>query len=75
MYLVWNQFFFIYSEVVLGEHNTETDPDCSTRGCSPKALRRTPTKIIIHENYDPKEIHNDIGLIRLDQSIGYSGLH
>ena len=68
MYL--NMFFF-YSEVVLGEHRVDTDPDCSGKGqCSPPKITRGIKEIITHEGYDEKSNYkHDIALIRLDQEV------
>ena len=62
-----------HSEVVLGEHRVDTDPDCSGDGkCSPPKITRGIKEIIVHESYDekvaPKWLY-DIALLRLDQEV------
>ena len=60
-----------YSEVVLGEHRVDTDPDCSGDGkCSPPKITRGIKEIITHEGYDEESNYkHDIALIRLDQEV------
>ena len=54
-----------YSEVVLGEHRVDTDPDCSGDGkCSPPKITRGIKEIITHEGYDSESnFKHDIALI------------
>merc|ERR1711971_307572 len=60
-------------EIVLGEHRTDTDPDCDSKinggKCSPPKISRGIKEIIIHESYTKKGFKNDIALIRLDQEV------
>ena len=62
-----------HSEIVLGEHRTDTDPDCASKTnggkCSPPKISRGIKEIIIHESYTKKGFKNDIALIRLDQEV------
>ena len=62
---------FFDSEVVLGEHRVDTDPDCSGDGkCSPPKITRGIKEIITHEGYDSENNYkHDIALIRLDQEV------
>ena len=57
---------FIFREVVLGEHTVGTDPDC---GACPKVIKRKVEKVILHEDWNPITIENDIALLRLDESV------
>ena len=59
----------IFSEIVLGEHQISSNPDCRNRRCYAKVTTRKVGKIIKHENYDPATIKNDIALIRLDRAV------
>ena len=59
----------IFSEIVLGEHQISTNPDCSNGNCNARVISRKVGKIIKHENYDPAKIKNDIALIRLDRPV------
>ena len=60
-----------FREVVLGEHTIGTDPDCEetpagAEFCAPKIIKRKVAKSILHEDWNPKTIENDIALLRLD---------
>ncbi|KAJ8912245.1 hypothetical protein NQ315_003348, partial [Exocentrus adspersus] len=57
--------------VVLGEHNTETDTDCSTGGlfcAEPRQISRA-AKVITHPDYNPNTNghYNDISIIHLNK--------
>ena len=54
---------------MLGEYDTETDPDCNPKGCSPKVVKLKPAEIIAHPSYDSVKISNDIALIRLEEKV------
>ena len=63
-----------FSEIVLGEHTVNQEPDCDARfedRCNPPVIRRGVKKIISHENFDKndKNYANDIALVRLDKSV------
>ena len=77
-YSNWQKSFKIYAlfnfrEVVLGEHTLGTDPDCEESDglsfCAPKIIKRKVAKSILHEDWNPKTIENDIALLRLDQPV------
>ncbi|XP_040573509.1 phenoloxidase-activating factor 3 [Lepeophtheirus salmonis] len=58
-------------EIVLGEHNINSNPDCTNKFCAPSTQKRTPIKIITHEKWN---IHTptkgyDIGLVRMDRPV------
>ncbi|XP_071450649.1 CLIP domain-containing serine protease HP8-like [Hetaerina americana] len=61
------------SGVRLGEHDTETDPDCLEYGdevvCGDPVQRRRIAGVTIHPNYRNHHgvVENDIGLVRLDR--------
>ena len=73
------QHSFFFSEVVLGDHNINTDPDCGKKKCdcskdhcaAPKITRKITSEdqIIVHENYDQVTAFNDIALIRLNEPV------
>ena len=50
-------FSINFSEVVLGEHNVVTNPDCQKMNdgggkmCAPPKITRTVSKVIVHEKY------------------------
>lgn len=61
----------VCSEIVLGEYDTSTDPDCNSDGtaCEAPVIRKAIDDITVHENYDPKTVLNDIALIRVSEKI------
>ena len=69
--------FSVFREVVLGELNVKTDPDCKINDrtkCAPKKITRKITskdQIILHENYISgiDILKNDIALIRLNEPV------
>ena len=67
-------FHNYFREVVLGEHDTRTDPDgdCNGSGaCAPKKITRKLAETILHEGYEVGSDNplNDIALIRLDEAV------
>lgn len=59
--------------VILGEHNTGTDPDCfDPKNCAPPVRNVTIDEAIIHENYKPTRLLNDIAIIRLSEPANFS---
>ena len=58
----------------MGEHTIGTDPDCDetqagAKFCAPKVIKRKVAKSILHEDWNPKTIENDIALLRLDAPV------
>ncbi|KAH8238389.1 hypothetical protein KR032_005383, partial [Drosophila birchii] len=58
----------------LGEWNRDEDPDCVTnldgrRQCLPKHVRVTIDRILPHRGFDPKNLTNDIALLRLSRPV------
>lgn len=60
--------------VRLGEHNVNTEKDCDplTRICAPPVLDFYIEDIIVHQQYDPKKLSNDIALLRLATTVNTS---
>ena len=58
-------------EVVLGEWNVLTDPDCTDeKKCdNPKIQKRGVSDVIIHSGYDRSKITNDIALIKMNKEV------
>ena len=61
----------------MGEHTIGTDPDCEetqagAKFCAPKIIKRKVAKSILHEDWNPKTIENDIALLRLDQPVPFN---
>ena len=68
-YLRPNWIFFYFSEVELGEHDIEADPDC--KSCAKRITMKItdPKKqIITHKGFDQSG-QNDIALIRFNEPI------
>lgn len=68
----WN-----HTNVILGEWNTETDPDCHDHNqntCNPPVIINKIVKTIVHPNYRPsaKNKHDNIALLRLEKPVKYS---
>ncbi|XP_044260048.1 phenoloxidase-activating factor 1-like isoform X2 [Tribolium madens] len=63
-------------EVVLGEHNTQTEIDCESKNktCAPKNQVIRVKKTISHSMYDEKskQHHHDIALIQLKKSAKFT---
>ncbi|XP_018563878.1 serine protease 7-like [Anoplophora glabripennis] len=56
--------------VVLGEHNTKTEIDCSDKVCAkPNQIRRV-AKVVYHPQYNPTDLgqYNDIAIIHLKRA-------
>ncbi|XP_068243964.1 CLIP domain-containing serine protease HP8-like [Palaemon carinicauda] len=64
------------NEIRLGEHNLDTDPDCTGAECpSHQAFKIKGSQIIIHPNYNTRtNISDDIALIRLDRKVTFNRL-
>jgi hypothetical protein len=69
----WNSMIFCCRGVIrLGEHNTNTDPDCEDDVCADPHQDYFPTEVIVHEDYGKPLFKNDISLIRLDRHVVFS---
>lgn len=68
------KFHLIYSiGVRLGEFNLATQEDCDERGyCASPTQDFLKEKFIVHPDYNPKTLENDIALIRLATSANFS---
>ncbi|KAK0182936.1 hypothetical protein PV327_001017 [Microctonus hyperodae] len=58
--------------VRLGEHNTETNPDCENNYCANPVQDIDPVQIIVHKHYNTPLFKHDIALIRLSQPITFN---
>nr|ACO12798.1 Serine protease easter precursor [Lepeophtheirus salmonis] len=56
-------------DIVLGDHDVISDPDCTDKACAPKVQRFKAANVIVHEKWDRRKFTegNDIALIRLDK--------
>lgn len=60
--------------VVVGEQNTETDPDCQDGTiCNTERKEIFVEEIIKHESYNSPRYANDIAILRLASDIDFSG--
>lgn len=62
----------IVSRIRLGEHNTETNPDCVKSFCNLPYSDFEPAQIISHESYDTPKLQNDLALIKLNRNIVFN---
>lgn len=60
----------LYS-VIVGEHNTETHPDCQDEVCNNDRREYFVEQVVSHERYNMPRYANDIGLIRVSQDINF----
>uniref|UniRef100_V5GX21 CLIP domain-containing serine protease n=2 Tax=Anoplophora glabripennis TaxID=217634 RepID=V5GX21_ANOGL len=65
--------------VRLGEHNTDTNPDCTDipgikQFCTPSPVDVSVEERIVHEGYDPYDAnqYHDIGLLRLSSDVQFT---
>uniref|UniRef100_A0A6P4FQQ7 Serine protease easter-like n=1 Tax=Drosophila rhopaloa TaxID=1041015 RepID=A0A6P4FQQ7_DRORH len=49
-----------------------TNPDCSSMGCKPPTFEIYIERLIPHPSYDKHEFQNDIGLVKLAQTVIFS---
>ncbi|XP_031770069.2 CLIP domain-containing serine protease HP8-like isoform X2 [Galleria mellonella] len=57
------------SSVRLGEHNTETNPDCQINVCAPPVQDRKVKSIKNHPLFNKPAFHNDIAIIELESPV------
>ena len=54
----------------MGETTVGTNPDCDNGKCISPILKRSVSRVIVHEDYDPSsQFANDIALVRVSESI------
>ena len=57
------------TRVRLGEHRFGSNPDCNEDGqCLPKVQDFDISSVIVHENYEPSDLSNDIALVKLSRA-------
>uniref|UniRef100_A0A182R0M2 Peptidase S1 domain-containing protein n=1 Tax=Anopheles farauti TaxID=69004 RepID=A0A182R0M2_9DIPT len=60
------------TEIVLGEHDLHTDPDCVTASnCSLPATKRLIDSVIVHQNFSTDSYENDIALLFMNESVQF----
>jgi len=64
---------FSFSGVVsLGEHNTNTDPDCEFEVWASPLQDYTPAEHILHKDYAKHQFKHGISLTQLDRHVVFS---
>lgn len=57
----------------IGEWNLKSEEDCSDPNiCADKPVDLDVESYVVHEGYDPKNIHNDVALIKLARSVNFT---
>ena len=64
---------FVVGGIRLGEHNTNTNPDCENGYCAEPVQDFKPESISVHQDYNIKPFKNDIAIIRLDKPVVFNG--
>lgn len=62
------------SGVLLGEHNTKTDPDCEDDFCADNAQYIKAASSIIPDGYETTHFAHDILLIKLAHRARFNGI-
>ena len=61
---------FSLASVRVGEHDLDSDPDCSDGECSPSPQEMEVANVVFHPNYsNPKPFQNDIAVIKLTSEV------
>ncbi|XP_011346667.1 chymotrypsin-like protease CTRL-1 [Ooceraea biroi] len=58
--------------VLIGEYNTESDPDCDKLFCGHQATSHDVSYVIKHPDYDVASFSNNVALLRLKKAIEYT---
>ncbi|XP_011632349.1 chymotrypsin-like protease CTRL-1 [Pogonomyrmex barbatus] len=58
--------------VLIGEYNTETDPDCNKLFCGRNTSSHDISYVIKHPGYDAASFSNNIALLRLKKAIDFT---
>lgn len=64
-----------FYSIVLGEHNTATDPDCQDGLCSPSTREVFFDRVIAHPSYNTPRFANDIAVVRLSEDLTFNEDH
>ncbi|XP_033226883.1 CLIP domain-containing serine protease 2-like [Belonocnema kinseyi] len=59
--------------VRLGEHNSDTNPDCENGYCAEPVQDFKPENIIAHKDYNKTPFKDDIAIIRLNEPVVFNG--
>lgn len=79
--LIWGTTCYVFSTSVrLGEHDIESNPDCTEnvgdqKECALPVVNVAIEELIPHEEYNPddRNQYHDIALLRLKQDVEYTG--
>lgn len=70
------QFLFVFRcSVLIGEYNTESDPDCNKLFCGHSTSSHDISFIIKHPDYDAASFSNNVALLRLKKAINFTGMY
>lgn len=58
----------------MGEHNTQTNPDCVKDYCAEPIQDIEPDKVIVHKEYNKIPLRNDIAIVKLKKSVIFNGM-
>nr|XP_012223766.1 PREDICTED: transmembrane protease serine 2-like [Linepithema humile] len=58
--------------VLIGEHNTESDPDCNKLFCGHKTSSHDISYVVKHPGYDAATFSNNLALLRLKKAIDFT---
>jgi hypothetical protein len=61
--------------VLIGEYNTELDPDCNELFCGHQASSHDISYVIKHPGYDAATFSNNVALLRLKKAIEFTGIY
>ncbi|XP_045776223.1 CLIP domain-containing serine protease 2-like isoform X3 [Maniola jurtina] len=60
---------FTLTTIRVGEHNTETNPDCEMQVCAPPLQDRKIKTIRSHSQFNKPAFHNDLAIIVMDKPV------
>ncbi|XP_044009406.1 phenoloxidase-activating enzyme 1-like [Aphidius gifuensis] len=63
---------YILHSVLLGEFDTNTNPDCNIIFCAHCTKSYNVSFVIKHPNYNPQTLARNIALIRLDEAVSFT---
>lgn len=70
-----NSPFVFRCSVLIGEYNTESDPDCNELFCGRETSSHDISYVIKHPGYDAATFSNNVALLRLKKAIDFTGMY
>lgn len=61
--------------MLIGEYNTESDPDCNKLFCGHSISSHDISYVIKHPGYDAASFSNNVALLRLKEAINFTGMY